>query len=243
MKIWRCPTCSSAVRAPEHLQRLDIRRWCLKCSARSGKLVERTIPSKEAEAQRRAAARAVATAKRQERRAVADSAAKETRHTLAAALDRAYEDGAAWLRARAPKIVKLTSLRRAYAEHHPYGARWAPTITIRQGGILRARDALGAVVATRPKRYSASGHAWPTRHRLTMTTGASAADDLSTLIHELAHLAAPDREHHGPIFQVIQRDAVAELTGVEPVGWRREGDEGRIAVIQRWLDGQKGTSP
>lgn len=261
MKIWRCPTCDSGARAPDRLDHLDVRRWCLSCSRRTGKLVERTIPSKETEAKRRAEARTVATAKRQDRRAVAEAAAKSRVQDLATALDRAIPDAADWLRAWAPRLMKLSSLRHAFAENHSTGARWAPTITIRQGGTLRAEipraevskflsDHLGSwsydsgssdLVTVMMGRQRASGHAWPSNHRLVVTTGASAADDLSTLVHELAHLAAPNREHHGPVFQIIQRDAIAELTGEEPIGWHRDGEEARVAVIKRWLDTQKGS--
>jgi hypothetical protein len=255
MRIWRCPACESGVRAPDRLDQLDVRRWCLPCSKRGGKLIERTIPSKETEAQRRAGAQAAATAKRQERRAVAEAAAKSRAQDLATAHDRAICDAADWLRAWAPRLVKLDSLRRAFAENHLAGTRWAPAIQIRQGGTIRveiSRDQVskfffehpgswscdpgtGDLVTVRAGRQRASGHAWPTNHRLVVTTGAEAADDLSTLIHELAHLAAPDSEHHGPIFQVIQRDAIAELTGEEPIGWHRDGEEARVAVIRRWL--------
>jgi hypothetical protein len=259
MKIWRCPTCDSGTRAPDRLDHLDVRRWCLSCSRRTGTLVERTIPSKETEAKRRAELRAAATAKRQEKRAVAEATARARVVELSIALDREICDAANWLRAWAPRLVKLPSLRHAFTENHSPGTRWAPTIVIRQGGTIRAEvpradaDAFrrahpsacsydpgsGDLVTVSAGRQRASGHAWPSRHRLTVTTGAIAADDLSTLVHELAHLAAPDREHHGPVFQLIQRDAIAELTGEEPVGWLRDGEDARVAVIQRWLDAQK----
>jgi hypothetical protein len=262
MKIWRCPNCSSGARAPDRLDHLDVRRWCLQCSRRTGKLVERTIPSKETEGRRRADARAAATAKRQERRAIAEAAAKSRVQDLASAFDREICDAADWLRAWAPRLVKLPSLRRAFAENYPDG-RWAPTIVVRQGGTFRAEvpraeaaTFLRTVARTHPGacsydpgsgdlvtitagRQRASGHAYMARQRLVVTTGAFAADDLSTLVHELAHLAAPNREHHGPVFQLIQRDAVADLTGEEPVGWLRDGEDARVAVIQRWLDAQK----
>ena len=51
-KIWRCPKCEAGVRAPERLRKIDVRRFCLDCSAKTGVLVERTIPSRDAERER-----------------------------------------------------------------------------------------------------------------------------------------------------------------------------------------------
>jgi hypothetical protein len=259
VKIWRCPTCDRGVRAPEKLAKLDTRRWCLKCSARSSKLVERTIPSVESDRARAAEARKLKTEKRQERRAIADVAAANRVAELAATFDRKPADAAEWLRAWAPRCVALKSLRSNSREYRG-SARWSPAIRIRQGNgdrrvvprsELEAWQAkwygsydsgVGDTVTVYRGRISASGRAWPWTHCLVMTTGVTAADDLSTLIHELAHLAAPNTENHGPTFQLIQREAVEELTGQKIDGWRRGGEEGRVAVIQRWLDSQKGQS-
>lgn len=233
MKIWKCPSCDSGVRAPQSLSRDDVRRWCLGCSKKTGKLVERTIPSRDAEKAKRAAARKVATEKRQERRAVAEAATKQQMRDYATTFDRPMLEAADWLRAWAPRIARLKTFREAARENagaRQIGARWSPTIRIRQG---------------RRPRY-ASGRAWPWTHGLVMTTGSDAADDLSTLIHELAHLAAPDDEWHGPVFQLIQRTAIRELTGDNgplEINGRRMGELGRVAMIQRWLDSQKGTTP
>lgn len=261
MKIWRCPTCEGGLRAPERLDRLDVRRWCLRCSARTGTLVERSVPSRESEKERRAEARKAQTMKRQERRAVAESASKDRFAQLAASFDRPRQLAAEWLRAWAPRVVALKSLRDHHKEHYP-GATWKPSLQIRQGGGASAEipreeahawmvehrggwswsdSADSPTVHVATGRQSASGHAWPWQHRLCVTTGASAADDLSTLIHELAHLAAPRREMHGAVFQLVQRDAVEELTGEKIVDWHRNGANCRIEVIQRWLDKQKGT--
>jgi hypothetical protein len=261
VKIWRCPDCGAGARAPERLEKLDLRRWCLTCSRKKGWLIERLIPSKAAEKARRAEVRKTTAEKRRERRSVAEAAAVDYERTLASSFDRHYERAADWLRAWAPRIVALKTLREHHKENHP-GCDWKPDITIRQGGTVRIddvpRDQLhdmlnkhrgswaysengGEINRVMKGRQRASGHAWPWHCRLVVTTGFSAADDLSTLIHELAHLAAPNREMHGPVFQVIQRDAVRELTGEDIEGWHRSGEDGRVAVIQRWLDKQKET--
>lgn len=49
MKRWICPNCNAGKLAPARPQKDDVRRFCLPCSAKTGKLVERTCPSLEAE--------------------------------------------------------------------------------------------------------------------------------------------------------------------------------------------------
>lgn len=256
MKIWRCPNCSTGCRAPARLDRMDARRWCLVCSAKTGRLVEKSVPSRAAEKVREVIARRATAEKRQERRAVAEAAFDAKQIELATTPSHHPTAGAAWLRAWTPRIVKLAVWRRAAREYRD-SARWSPDVTIRQSNCdrqdvprasLSAWHAMhygsydsgeGDKVQVYKGRQRASGRAWPWSHRLIMTVGTDSADNLSTLIHELAHLAAPNREMHGAIFQLIQLEAVEELTGEKIEGWRRGGEEGRVAVIQRWLDKQK----
>jgi hypothetical protein len=47
MKIWKCPTCSNGVRAPQQPRKNDTRRYCLACSKHSATLVERVCPANE----------------------------------------------------------------------------------------------------------------------------------------------------------------------------------------------------
>jgi hypothetical protein len=42
---WKCLNCNSGVLAPSRPRRDDVRRYCLPCSGKSGKLVERTAPA------------------------------------------------------------------------------------------------------------------------------------------------------------------------------------------------------
>lgn len=44
---WKCPQCDSGVLAPSRPRRDDVRRYCLTCSAKTGKLVERSAPALE----------------------------------------------------------------------------------------------------------------------------------------------------------------------------------------------------
>lgn len=71
--IWRCPKCQSGVRAPSKPRRDDARRYCLDCTAKTGRLVERTCEHLEKKratrAQQHAAKRATAKEKAKQRMA------------------------------------------------------------------------------------------------------------------------------------------------------------------------------
>lgn len=45
MKRWRCPKCGSGCLAPKTPRRDDLRKYCLDCSKKTGRLVERVLPS------------------------------------------------------------------------------------------------------------------------------------------------------------------------------------------------------
>jgi hypothetical protein len=46
-KIWRCPECEVGIRAPSRIRKVDARRYCLDCTAETGKLVERVCVARE----------------------------------------------------------------------------------------------------------------------------------------------------------------------------------------------------
>jgi len=46
-RLWKCPECGKGLRAPGRLRKNDTRRYCLPCSAKTGKLVERVCPAAE----------------------------------------------------------------------------------------------------------------------------------------------------------------------------------------------------
>jgi hypothetical protein len=75
VKLWRCPTCETGIRAPGKLRMVDVRRYCLTCSAKTGVLVQRTIPSRDAERARAKLLRQEHEVKARER-----TAAKRTTH-------------------------------------------------------------------------------------------------------------------------------------------------------------------
>lgn len=68
---WRCPNCGAGILAPRRARRDDVRRYCLACSAETGRLVERVAPALEAERKRKAEASADRRRAKAERRAEA----------------------------------------------------------------------------------------------------------------------------------------------------------------------------
>lgn len=65
MRRWICPNCESGALAPERPLTDDVRRYCLPCSQRTGRLVKRTCPALDrARAERAEASKAKAAARR-----------------------------------------------------------------------------------------------------------------------------------------------------------------------------------
>ena len=52
---WKCPQCDAGVLAPTKPRKDDVRRYCLPCSSKNGKLVQRIAPALEAKREQRAA--------------------------------------------------------------------------------------------------------------------------------------------------------------------------------------------
>lgn len=67
MRRWICPTCDTGALAPDRPRRDDVRRYCLPCSQRTGRLVERTCPALDKQRATRAAATKERTAARRAR--------------------------------------------------------------------------------------------------------------------------------------------------------------------------------
>lgn len=60
------------------------------------------------------------------------------------------------------------------------------------------------------------GVAWCYQGRANVYVTGDLAFDLATALHELAHLAAPNSEHHGERWKLIFAKAVGEACGVDP---------------------------
>lgn len=248
MKLWRCPLCGDGVRAPARMRRNNSLRYCLPCSGKTGKLVERICPSAEAERERRAA-QAKAEAEKRKERVAAKSAeyAKTERGSLEAkcaewlGLD-AFKDGLKSSRARWRSGTmlftyqvrlaqeKLKTFLKRHEETNPDGSLKSVTYT-EYTGKYRQRESTG-------RAYYHRGH-------FVITAGSDYADALTTILHEIAHLATWDDRGHGPAWRACFADAVEEVTGVRP---HSTGDKHAIhdacrEVMRVWYEKQLTPAP
>ena len=69
---WVCPTCAAGCLAPSRPRLDDVRRYCLTCSKRTGRLVQRVCPAQE-RARQAATARRADKVARQQAKAKADA--------------------------------------------------------------------------------------------------------------------------------------------------------------------------
>lgn len=73
MKRWVCPSCGSGANAPERPRRDDARRYCLACTAKTGRLVERTCPALDRQRADRRTVQAARRSTKVERSKAADT--------------------------------------------------------------------------------------------------------------------------------------------------------------------------
>lgn len=233
MKIWRCPKCNDGVRAPARMRRDNALRYCLTCSGKTGKLVERVCPSAAAERTRREAERKAAEVRAKDRAvAKANNYATTERGRLEALardwlkLD-AFKDG---LNGRRVTFQIRLSGERTRKWMERYEAPMKP-------------DGLpGDVTYTeRTQTYArpkwSSGHAWCGRAHFCVTAGTDYAEAASVILHEIAHLATPKDRGHGPAWRACFADAVQEVTGERPAntGDRIEYHKVCAEVVRRWM--------
>lgn len=184
--------------APARLRRVDIRRYCFPCSEAAGVLVERTCPSLEQERHAKEERRKAKARRDTERRRKRQEASKRETQRRRAAKVRAVTETVGDLYAELERvwpIVREVSPR----EDLP---KLPPDMNV-----------------TRHSRKSfVSGHAWYAEHRIHVGVPQAAdhAEGCGTLIHELAHLAAVDREKcHHPEFWAVLVVIAQEAYGAE----------------------------
>ncbi len=134
---WVCPTCGDGCLAPERPRRDDVRRYCLLCSAKTGRLVERTCPALDRE---RAEKAERATAKRSADRAKAraDRLARRSHNgvDLDAEAKRIWNTAALREHHRGAKVPTIDIRRRRSA--HVSGVAWPSRVAITLGPVHTA---------------------------------------------------------------------------------------------------------
>lgn len=141
MRRWVCPTCGSGINGPERPRKDDVRRYCLDCSAKTGRLVERTCPALEkqrAASSERAAAKRTAKIARQRQAAVARCMLGDL--DLQREAQRLWrlpvmKDQPCW-RMRLPDIEFRRSASKVYTSGRSYGGRIVITMGYDPYGVL-----------------------------------------------------------------------------------------------------------
>jgi hypothetical protein len=251
VKIWRCPLCDDGKRAPARMRRDNALRYCLTCSGKTGKLVERVCPSAAAERERREAERKAAEIKAKDRAAAKATAHEQTERGRLEAKCRewlkldAFKDGlnSSWFTDRGIR------LRPVQFQIRLAGQRVRKTLQ-RVEEKPKPGQVLGDVyyeeVTTKYKRQTwSTGHAWYRQRRFVVTAGTDYADALATILHEITHVATADDRGHGPAWRACFADAVEEVTGERPVctGDRFEYHKACTEVVRRWLGPEAGAVP
>jgi hypothetical protein len=194
---WQCPNGCGAVLGPERPRRDDVRRYCLACSKRTGRLVERQSPALERKRAERAE-RAAAVAARQRAR----TRELEANATRVDVLD---YDGT-------PTTIDAGALLRAAWNtdelRHWRGRRAVPPLEIRRG--------TGSAVRSRRDRDGVSGHAKVTYGRIVLTVHPGLGREWLEMVvaHEAAHIALPPFTAHAPAWRGAYVRTVRELYGV-----------------------------
>ena len=197
MRRWICPLCGSGLNGPERPRKDDARRYCLTCTAETGRLVERTSPALE----RKRAQGAGRAAELRQRKRERESLAKIEALSAPVRVDGALR------KIRIDRLLDEIWKLPTRTQEAP-GAQ-VPLITVRRGkkGHASGRCAYG--------------------HRIVVTIGqVDLAEATGLVIHEAAHAIAYETgrlprlqgrrrkwSHHGRLFRSINRNLVTEYTG------------------------------
>jgi hypothetical protein len=227
-KIWRCPKCESGIRAPERLRHIDVRRYCFECSTKTGLLVERTIPSRDAERARAKLLRREHEAKARER-----DAAKRTAHVQS-------ERGQLEAFARAAlKLDAYIGLGWQILDFKIRLARTTPLKTEPRTRIIDGQEVHDTITYGGYRQEQSSGHAYG-NNRFVITAGSDPADARATILHEIAHCAAGyNGGAHNDKWRSIFTSATVELTGETPQATGSSYHDLHTAIagcVQRWLE-------
>jgi hypothetical protein len=205
--LWTCPKCQNAHRAPSRPRKDDVRRFCLKCSEMTGRLVARVCGVLEKARELAVGKRKNSEQKKRERaaeRAVKARVTERQRYVVAGVdlLDEAkrYWDvlcRSKWTEGEFLRHGMLVDRRQNMRE------RGHPQIVVRKtrhslSGVWTRVKGVEAVVV----RFSGDNQC-------------DAAGVRELLLHELCHAALPTGTGHNMRFRKCLRDAAQELWGVE----------------------------
>lgn len=209
---WECPTGKHpGVLASTRPTKDSIVRYCLSCSAETGKLALRIAPALE---RKRSAAAESAAVK---------AKAKRAREATAKARNKAAENarymvGGVDLRVEMKKLLKL----RAFGGKTGRLFRYPPELTITRRSYYPGRHGFA-----QPNPWGGAG-----RINIATYPGQTLSDACETLVHELTHIVVGQRngEWHGADFRNTMTAAFKEAYKVLPVGLYPAGQGGGYAA-------------
>lgn len=221
---WECPNGHPAVLASTRPPLDSIDRYCLVCSAKTGRLVKRIAPALET---KRTAAKQTSVAKAKAARARMRKAADRAK-----AADKArFTVEGVDLRDEMGCLLRLKAWKGAFGSPgFDGGFHNTPELT-----VTRRSSYPGRLGFAEP---------WRWRIHLAIYPGQSLADARETLVHELTHLVIGhqrgSRSWHGTDFKKLMLTAFKEAYKVGPVGIPDNVYHGRYAAALRRKEKETG---
>ena len=206
---WNCPNGCPGILASTRPPKDSIERYCLVCSAKTGRLVLRIAPALE---NKRTAAAASAAAKAKRQRA---SAAVKRARAKAAHEAKHVVDGVD-LRVEMKRLIKL----RAFGGRTGRLAQRPPTLEVRPR-------------TSHPRSRLGCADGWSNHIIVNTYPGCDIADLRETLIHELTHIAVGVGQGHNERFRLTLAKAVREAYDVIAKGAGHNVYHGRYAAALR----------
>jgi hypothetical protein len=203
-KRWDCPNgVHAGVLAPAKMRRIDVRRYCLACSEKTGVLVERTCPAKEREQAKRKETRR----KKGERRADGDR-----------------EKKIANARARTRRRHERENVLGLHVPSHFYRVCRQTSMVVRTLETLE-RPMPTVKVRRRHSGTYTTGHAYTASARVVLTVPTECTwGKLAVIVaHEVAHVCTADEEHHGPAWRNMFLAILEKVYGLKTTWPVKEG--------------------
>ena len=184
---WTCPHCGQGKLAPGRPRKDDVRRYCLPCSEKTGRLVERTCAANEK-------ARKVSKAKSQTKASRKKRAETAKLKRNAAAREARFFIGDLDLRKEWERLCNLACVKTALAREYPR-MTGPPTMELKR--------------TTRRSSWGYAHSSWAQVNIYVYRGATDATRPRIVLVHELAHLMTPDgadqgkgrARPHGPTFK------------------------------------------
>ena len=230
MRRWLCPDCGGGVFAPDRPRTDDVRRFCLDCSKRTGRMVNRTCPALDRQREKSTErSKAKATVKR--RKVSATRAAERQR------VEERRERGAVLREATAAARVQVRTV--AGVDLLDLARRCWETPTFRELRSERPRVEFPAIEFRRHRaglKAFTSGHCetYSIRSRIVVTVGTDEYGAWNTVVHELTHAVLPVGEKHSTRFWTMMQSATSDLW--PDVAFRfKDAPSTRGYKIGRWI--------